>query len=149
MKPIAARRPLDWLTGQVSFQDLSLQAGRLAELQTLLDLCAPVKGLKVKTLDQTVLAISAPNASIAAKFKHLEPTVLRTLTEHGWKVSRIRVRPQLVADIVTSADNDRAAKPTVPAAGIAAMEHLLKNGVEGSLQTAIAHFIRNRKTKPP
>ncbi len=125
-----------------------MQAGRLAELQTVLDLCAPVKGLKVKTLDQTVLAISAPNASIAAKFRQFEPTVLRTLTERGWKVSRIRVRPQLASDIVTSADKDRAARPTVPASGIAAMEHLLQTGVEGSLETAIAHFIKNRQKKP-
>jgi hypothetical protein len=148
LKPITARRPMDWLTGQVTFQDLSLQAGRLAELQTVLDLCAPVKGLKVKTLDQTVLAISAPNASIAAKFRQFEPTVLRTLTERGWKVSRIRVRPQLASDIVTSADKDRAARPTVPASGIAAMEQLLQTGVEGSLETAIAHFIKNRQKKP-
>ena len=147
MKPVSARRPLDWLTGQVSFQDLSLQAGRLAELQSLLELCAPVKGLRVKALDQTVLAISAPNASIAAKFRQFEPSVLKTLTERGWQISRIRVRPQLNGSIVTSADELPKPKPGVPTAGIAAMEELLKTGVEGSLATAITHFLKNRKPK--
>ncbi len=145
MKPLSARRPMDWLTGQVSFQDLSLQAGRLAELQTLLDLCAPVKGLKVKTLDQTVLAISAPNASIAAKFRQFEPTVLRSLAERGWQVTQIRVRPQLDNIIVTPAANQPKSKPTVPASGIAAMEQLLHSGAEGSLAIAVTHFIKSRK----
>ena len=145
MKPLSARRPMDWLTGQVSFQDLSLQANRLAELQALLDLCAPVKGLKVKTLELNILAISAPNASIAAKFRQFEPTVLRTLAERGWQVNRIKVRPQLDSNIVAPADNLPKSKPTVPASGIAAMEQLLTGGAEGPLATAIAHFIRNRK----
>ncbi len=147
MKPVSARRPLDWLTGQVSFQDLSLQAARLAELQSLLDLCAPVKGLRVKALDQTVLAISAPNASIAAKFRQFEPSVLKTLTDRGWQISRIRIRPQLDGRIVTSADDRPKPKPIVPTAAIAAMEELLKTGTEGSLAIAITHFVKNRRPK--
>jgi hypothetical protein len=144
LKQPTARRPIDWLAGQVSFQDLSLQADRLAELQTLLDLCAPVKGLRVKSLDQAVLSISAPNASIAAKFRQFEPSVLRSITERGWQVNRIRVRPQLDPDEGRRREPARLEKPTVPPAGLKAMEQLLSGGIEGPLAIAIAHFLKNR-----
>jgi hypothetical protein len=145
VKPPTARRPLDWLAGQSSFQDLSLQAGRLAELQELLNLCAPVKGLKVKALDQAILVVSAPNASIAAKFRQFEPSVLRTLTERGWKVSRIRVRPQLDPQGDSRTVAVAAARRAVPEAGLRAMEQLLRSGIDGPLEKAIAHFVLTRR----
>lgn len=143
MKPHSARRPLDWLTGQTEFQDLSLQASRLARLQAVLDHCAPIKGLAVMALDQTVLLLRAPNASVAAKFRQFEPTVLRTLTDQGWKVSRIRVRPQLnVADSLNAARTHEPRQP-VPDTAIAALSRLSEQINNARLKEAITHLLKN------
>lgn len=144
MKPVDARRPLEWLGGQSVFDDLALQAGRLIELQKLLDQCAPLKGLQIKALDQTVLVVSAPSASIAAKFRQFEPSVLRTFSERGWKVSRIRVRPQLAADESPNRPSVVLQKPQIPSIGFDAMAGLLEKTEHPGLKEAIAHFLNKR-----
>lgn len=71
-----------------------MQADRLAQLQADLDRLKPGSGLVVNALDGDVLVVTTPGAAWASKLRQLEPSLVAGLVSCGWKVSRIKVRPQ-------------------------------------------------------
>jgi hypothetical protein len=144
LKPSTAKHPLAWLDKQSAFQDLSVQASRLAELQSLLDQYAPIQGLKVKSLQNSILSIDASNASIAAKFRQFEPTVVASLAERGWKVIRIKVRPQLYTnDFPTVATGTTTARQLSTVA-LNSLRDLAAKTVSPKLKSALTHLLERR-----
>lgn len=144
LKPTRAKHPLAWLDKQSTFQDLFLQAGRLRELQNLLDQCTPMPGLTVRSLQNLVLTIDAPNASIAAKFRQFEPTVIANLLERGWKVSRIRVRPQLYTSDLPPSVAETATTRQLSAMARSSLRELEAKALSPKLKEALAHLLSSR-----
>ena len=141
LKPGTAKHPLAWLDRQSALQDLFAQVAQLAELQGLLDQCTPIQGLKVKSLQNSVLSIDAANASIAAKFRQFEPTVVASLTERGWKVIRIKVRPQLYTSESATVATATTTTRQLSAAARDCLRDLASKAVSPKLKGALNHLL--------
>ncbi|HMN79495.1 MAG TPA: hypothetical protein PKA20_06145 [Burkholderiaceae bacterium] len=147
MKPLPARPAADWLARQPGFQDLAAHSSRLARLQADLDRCAPMKGLVVNSLTDSVLVVTTRTAGLAAKLRQCEPSLLAGLTRSGWKVSRIRIRPQPQR----AADRPPAPavrqKSPVPAAALAQLNELIGRTEDGPLKEALAAMVRRHRKR--
>lgn len=144
--PRHARAALEWLKTQPGFQDLASQSDRLARLQADIDRCAPVKGLLVTGYDGTVLLLSTHNPAVAAKTRQFEPTLLAGLTRVGWKVSRIRIRPQPDRLRTAAPDPTHVARTPVPGEAVRAFETLCEQVEPGALRDALAELVRHHRS---
>lgn len=93
--PLAkSRHAVAWLDAEPGFARLGEQVERLASLQSDLQRCVPGLGLRVVALERDTLVVGAAHAAVAAKVRQLSPTVLAALARCGWKIDRIRFKPQ-------------------------------------------------------
>src|SRR5215210_5394386 len=97
MKPRVGRHALSWLGEEPAFARVAEHSRRMRELQRDVARCVPAMTLTVLALDRDALVLAAPHAGIAAKLRQFEPTLIAGLAERGWRVTRIRFRPQLTA----------------------------------------------------
>jgi len=144
-RPPNARVVFDWLGQQPIAQRLAVQASRLAELQRDLDACAPIQGLTVCGLDNGVLALTTPHAGTAAKFRQFERTLGQKLAMRGWRVERIRIRPQPSA--LHEPLPPPPPKAPVPAAALAAFEQLGHDSGSEALRAALARLVGNQRRR--
>ncbi len=89
-----SRHAVAWLEAEPGFARLGEQVERLASLQSDLQRCVPGLGLRVVALERDTLVVGAAHAAVAAKVRQLSPTVLAALGRCGWKIDRIRFKPQ-------------------------------------------------------
>lgn len=140
----SALPPLDWLTGQSAFRDLAAHARRLAELQADVDRCAPVRGLVVTSLEDGTLVLTTKAAAWAAKLRQFEPSLIAGLAASGWKVSRIKIRPQPQRAADEPVVRPPEPKVPVPEAALADLAELAGR-TEGALSQALARLVRNQR----
>lgn len=147
MKLRTARHAFEWLKKQPSFLDLASHAERLALLQADVELCAPLRGLTVTSLEGTILVLTTRGAAMAAKLRQFEPSLLSGLTGRGWNISRIRIRPQPRSPGDRPAPPPRVAKPPLSAPALNSLARLMEQSADGSLKEAIAHFLKNQRAR--
>jgi hypothetical protein len=94
MKPLKSRHAVAWLRTEPGFARLGEQASRLASLQQDLTRCMPLLALTVVALERDTLVVGAAHAAVAARVRQLEPTLVAALGRCGWKIDRIRFKPQ-------------------------------------------------------
>lgn len=150
MKPLPAQPVIDWLSRQPGFQDLASHTRHLASLQADVDRCAPLKGLTVNSLEADVLVLSTRNAAMASKLRQFEPSLLAGLTRSGWKVSRIRIRPQPQRAADDPVPVVPRPKETVPLQALQALDTLREGTEEGQLKRALTNLLlHQRQRKQP
>jgi hypothetical protein len=93
-KPHAPRQAFAWLRTEPGFARLGEQAGRLAALQADLARGVPTLPLTVVAFERDTLVVGAAHAAVAAKVRQMEPTILGALARRGWRIQKIRFKPQ-------------------------------------------------------
>ena len=142
MRPTTPRHALGWLEREDSFRSLTDRAERLLALQADLRQCAPSLGLVALGIEQDTLAVGTQSASAAAKLRQLEPSIVASLNDRGWKVKRIRFRPQPRGfEPMTPPHQPRA---QIPAAALADFEALSEQADSPALKEALTHLVRSR-----
>jgi hypothetical protein len=144
VKPRVARAAIDWLRTQASFQDLAHHSDRLTRLQADVDRCAPVKGLAVHALDDTVLVLTTRGAALAAKVRQFEPSLVAGLSRSGWKVSRIRIRPQPSQQVESPATRPPVVRDPVPESTLAALRALRDSAESARLKEALTNLLQHQ-----
>lgn len=94
MKPYSSRQAFAWLRTEPGFVRLGEQATRLAALQADLTRGVPTLPLTVVAFERDTLVVGAAHAAVAAKVRQMEPTILSALARRGWRIQKIRFKPQ-------------------------------------------------------
>ncbi|MFN5510831.1 MAG: DciA family protein [Burkholderiales bacterium] len=94
----SARVALDWLGQDPGLARLAEAAQRLMVLQQEVDrVLAPLR-VRVLSLDQGRLLVGADHASVAARLRQREPSLVRHLVARGWPVNAVSFRPPRARD---------------------------------------------------
>lgn len=101
-----------------------------------------MKGLVVNSLTDSVLVVTTRTAGLAAKLRQCEPSLLAGLTRSGWKVSRIRIRPQPQRAADRPPEPAVRQKSPVPAAALAGLSELAAQTEDGPLKQALSAMVR-------
>jgi len=109
MKPPRSRNVLSWLTAEPAFARLGEQATRLAALEADVRRALPGLALTVVAFEHKQLVVGASHASMAAKVRQLEPTLIAALGRQGWTVEKVRFKPLLRAPAAATARRDKTA----------------------------------------
>lgn len=90
-----------------------------------------------------VLALFAAHNALAARLRHIEPTLLADLQQRGWAVNslRVRVRPQSMQDAVPPK------QARMSAAGASALHELAETLAPSPLQEALAKMAARHQGK--
>jgi len=134
MKPTAARHAVRWLEREPGFARLGEQAARLVELQAELTRQAPTLALTVIALERDQLVVGAPHAAVAARLRQMEPSLVAALARRGWRIERIRFKPQWRP---VPGPPPRAAKSAPGAAAIAEIRALSERVDDPRLRAAL------------
>jgi len=147
MKPQKSKQAISWLRTEPGFARLGEQAARLAALQEDLKQSMPTLALNVIALEKDTLVVGAAHAAVAAKVRQLEPTLVAALARRGWRIDRIRFKPQwrpLEAAPVRTVKNGPGPEAT---AGIEALSVLVE---DPRLKAALHRLAtRHRSGGPP
>ena len=141
----APRHALGWLEQQADFRALTDRAERLIALQTDLRQCAPGLALTALGLEDDELMVGAPSASAAAKLRQLAPSIASALQGRGWKVKRIRFRPQ-PGTHGSTAPRHREKAP-IPVGALAGLAALAEQASDPALKEALAHLVRTHRRR--
>lgn len=145
--PESARPVFAWLGDDPNCRQLALQAERLVALQAALAAISPLPGLIPLELDdEGSLKVATPGAAAAAKLRQLEPTLVSELVSRGWKVKRIRFRPQPASG--EPPPPIIAPRAPIPPGALAGFQSLAEGTPAGSLKSALANLLRNQSRKP-
>ncbi|HVL57435.1 MAG TPA: DciA family protein [Burkholderiaceae bacterium] len=143
MKPLRARHALDWLHAEPAFNRVGDHGRRMLDLQADVSRLLPSLQLTVVALAQDVLVVAAPSAAAAAKLRQHEPSLIDGLAASGWKVNRIRFKPQMRVPAPGAAR--RPPKPGLPAAAIADLDRLAMQMRDSPLKRALTNFARRQR----
>lgn len=123
-----------------------MRAEDLSRLQTDLESCAPVRGLAVASLDDGVLLLIAHNAAVASKVRQFEPSLVAGLSRSGWKITKIKVRPQPTRyEGIAPAPRSGADKPPIPEQALDDLSALAREVEQGPLQDALNRLVARRR----
>jgi hypothetical protein len=145
MKPPTSRAAIAWLRTESGFARLGEQASRLASLQQDLDRCLPALSLSVIALERDTLVVGAAHAAVAARVRQLEPTLVAALGRCGWKIDRIRFKPQWRP---VAAPAPRGAKPRPGAAAVAGIAALSERVEDPRLKAALQRLAARHRKSP-
>jgi len=145
IKPAASRHAVSWLEREPGFARLGEQAARLAALQAELAREAPAMALTVIALERDTLVVGAPHAAVAARLRQLTPSLVAALARRGWRVERIRFKPQWRPAPLPP---PRAAK-AAPGPGAVAGIRALSDTVDDPRLRAALRRLAARHTPPP
>jgi hypothetical protein len=135
MKPFPrTRNASSWLRNEPVFAALGEHAARLTALQADLEQAMPELGLLVVALERDTLVVGAAHAAVAAKVRQIGPTVLAGLARRGWKIEKIRFKPQWRPVAVVA---PRRAKEAPSAQAIAAIDALSDRIEDPRLRAAL------------
>lgn len=127
---------------------LSARARRLGELQMLYSRSAPrelAAASRVKSYRAGTLVVSADNAAVAAKLRHLAPRLLTWIKNTDQEVTGIRIEVQ-----VGGAAHERvprSKKILLTPDAIEKFEELSKRVPNGDLKSAIANLVRHHRPR--
>ncbi|HPU54030.1 MAG TPA: hypothetical protein PK359_20910 [Burkholderiaceae bacterium] len=141
--PESVRPVFDWLGNDPNCRQLALQAERLVALQAVLAAVSPLPGLIPLELDdEGCLKVATPGAAAAAKLRQLEPSLIAELVSRGWKVKRIRFRPQ------PASGSPPAPIPVprapIPPSALSELDALAQRTPAGGLKQALANLLRHQ-----
>jgi hypothetical protein len=145
MKPFPRTRNASaWLRNEPVFAALGEHAARLMALQADLERAMPGLGLVAVALERDTLVVGAAHAAVAAKVRQIGPTVLASLARRGWKIEKIRFKPQWrpVAEVAP-----RRAKEAPSARAIADI-HALSDRIEDPTLRAALRRLAARHPPP-
>jgi hypothetical protein len=109
MKPPRSRNVLSWLSAEPAFARLGEQATRLAALEADVRRALPGLSLTVVAFEHKQLVVGASHASMAAKVRQVEPTLIAALGRQGWAVEKVRFKPLFRAPAAPIARRDKTA----------------------------------------
>ncbi len=100
------------------------------------------------SLDAGVLLVIASNAAVASKVRQFEPSLVAGLCRSGWKVTKIKVRPQpgRYEGLSAPVAGNRAKTP-IPESALDAFEQLAAGVEDGPLHDALTRMISRRREK--
>jgi hypothetical protein len=127
MKPLKSRQAIAWLRTEPGFARLGEQAARLAGLQQDLTRCMPALALTVVALERDTLVVGAAHAAVAARVRQLEPTLVASLRRCGWKIDRIRFKPQWRPGAAAPVHAAKTSPGPAAIAGIAALSERIED----------------------
>nr|WP_177166677.1 DciA family protein [Nitrosomonas sp. Nm51] len=103
---------------------------------------------KLGPLFRSQLTLLAENASVAARLKHMTPSILQKLQKKGWQISSIKVRIQKPAsgNPATTFPKQQPGnpKPGISSAGIEYLNRLAHTLPDCELRRSIEHLLRNQ-----
>ena len=140
MKRTAPRSALGWLEDQAEFRALADRAERLLALQADLSAVSPAHSLVAMGVENEALMVGTPNASMAAKLRQLEPSIVAALRDRGWQIKRIRFRPQ-PPGAAGSRPPPRLKAP-VPTEALKGLAQLREEASSPALKEALTNFLR-------
>ena len=146
MKPFPrSRNAAAWLRNEPVLAALGEQVSRLAALQVELDRCAPGLGLAVVALERDTLVVGAAHAAVAAKVRQVGPTVLAGLARAGWRIERIRFKPQWRAPAAAPARRPKQPPGERAVADIAALSERVE---DPKLKAALRRLAARHTPRP-
>jgi hypothetical protein len=122
---------------------LSARARRLRELQTLYVESAPGElagSSRVKNFRAGTLFISADNAAVAAKLRHLTPTLLTSLRKIEAEITGIRIEVQVSGALHQRVHKSK--KTALSADAVHKFEELAGRLRDGELKAAVTKLAR-------
>ena len=137
------------LGASTELKALSARVRRLGELQKLYLGSAPrelASASRVKSLKAGTLVICADNAAIAAKLKHVTPSLLAAVQRSEAEVTKIRIEVQ-VSGRATAARR-KSKKGALTPAAVDEFEALAARVAEGPLKTALGRLVRRHGKRP-
>ncbi|MBP7660055.1 MAG: DUF721 domain-containing protein [Burkholderiaceae bacterium] len=145
--PDSARPVYAWLGNDPNCRQLALQAERLVALQAALAAISPLPGLIPLELDdEGSLKVATPGAAAAAKLRQLEPSLISELVSRGWKVKRIRFRPQPASGAPPAPIP--VPRAPIPASALIRLDALARETPAGALKQALARLLRHQSSPP-
>ncbi|HEX8956989.1 MAG TPA: DciA family protein, partial [Burkholderiaceae bacterium] len=118
---------------------VALQKDCAAILPTQFAWCSPL------AFENGQLTIAIPNAALAAKLKQQLPKLQDNLLKRGWQVIAIRLKVQVVKEVIKPA---KTPHPGLPAGAVAAFarleESLEKSPQNNSLKKALQNLVQKR-----
>jgi hypothetical protein len=141
-----ARKIGDLLAQSGELRALSGQARRMAELQQVLLEAVPsslIHATRVKSLRAGTLTVSAGNAAVAAKLRHLAPRLLRHVQERENEVTGIQVEVQVAMPQRISAQAGSGRDLSLTA--VRSFEGLAGTLKDSPLKGALDRLVQRRK----
>ena len=103
---------------------------------------------KIGPLCRNQLVLLAENASIAAKLKHIAPSIINKLHKNGWKIDLVKVQvqnPGHIARVETSRKNESGTpRSGISGVGIESLNRFAKTLRDSELKDCIARLIKNQ-----
>ena len=143
MKPSPAAPAIDWLGREPAFRALGAQVELLVRVERALRAASPRTPLSVVSLEAGQLVVTAPNASMAARLRQVEPTLLAALREAGFAVETIRFRPPRAGP--GGARPPLPVKRPIPAGALQRLEELAGSVERSPLKDALARLVARRR----
>ncbi len=142
--PDASRPVFAWLSADPKGHELALRAERMVALQAALTSLSPLPGLTALELDEDgTLRVATPGAAAAAKLRQVEPRLAAELVARGWKVKRIRFRPQPIGG--EPAPTFVEPRAPIPGSALAGFDALGRQVPEGRLKQALLRLGARRR----
>jgi hypothetical protein len=136
------------LGSAAELKTLSARMRRMHALQTLYSRCAPPElagSSRVKNYRAATLVVAADNSAVAAKLKHLAPSLLASLRESDAEITAIRIEVQVKG----SARNrpGKSNKTALSADALERFDELAKRVPDGDLKAALGNLVRHHRPR--
>ena len=135
------------------YTDLFNQAIQLNKMEQVLTASAIIpahlnKHYKLGPIMHGRLTLLAENASVAAKLKHISPSLLQKIQKLGWKITAIKILVQKpdTANYTAIADKEKTfnfKKPKISNAGIKSLDRLASTLPDSELKNSIQQLLKN------
>lgn len=102
---------------------------------------------KLGPLSHNQLILLAANASVAARLKHMTPSILQKLQKIGWQISSIKIRIQQPAGdshATSFSKRQRDPKPRISSAGIESLNRLANTLADSELKNSIQQLLKKQ-----
>ncbi|SES90646.1 Protein of unknown function [Nitrosomonas marina] len=105
-----------------------------------------IKHCELGPLSGNQLTLLAANASVAARLKHMVPSILQKIQKKGWQISSIKVRIQKPAldkcAESISKQKMRSLKPKISGTGLKSLNRLALSLPDSELKTSIQRLLK-------
>ncbi|SEN01657.1 DciA family protein [Nitrosomonas marina] len=104
------------------------------------------KHCELGPLSRSRLTLLAANASVAARLKHMAPSILQKIQKKGWQISSIKVQIQKPAfgNCAESIPKQktRSLKPKISSTGLKSLNRLALSLPDSELKTSIRRLLK-------
>jgi hypothetical protein len=138
---------LEWLGTDQHSAGVLETARQLLAAEALIVQALPValaRRIKVAQIDRQRMTLSVPGAAHAARLRHMTPTLLQHMRDHGWNVNEIilRVYAGIPENAIKTAPRDVRA---LDAGALQAFGALRRNVRPGPLADALERLLRHHR----